>query len=297
MEGKNQDTEFASPARRAIFLTIIGISCALLIGMLIYMQLVRGAFYGQKSEAQGIKPLVIEPVRGAIYDRNGVLLVGSQPSFSIMVTPKEITPDAIEKLAEILDVRDSTGAVDTKYVTDRLAPYKGSFEQVKIWRDATPGMIGKIEEWHDRLPGVVYISESKRLYLANERISHALGYTKEITQKQLERDTTKYYTPGDGIGVAGLEGAYEDTLRGIKGYEFVAVNALGQRVNGINEGHKVLDAKDGYSLTLGVDSKLQEYAEQLMANERGAIVAIDPQNGDVLAITSKPDYDLNDFNG
>jgi len=290
MEGKNQDTEFASKVRRDIFLSIVGVMTAVLIGMLVYMQIIRGSFYGQKSEAQGIKPMVIEPVRGAVYDRNGVLLVGSQPSFNVVVTPREITPDAISRLAEILEV-------DTIYISERLAPYKGSFEQVKIWRDATTGMIGKIEEWHDRLPGVVTNFESKRLYVNGLRLTHTLGYTKEIAQKQLEKDTTKYYAPGDAIGVTGLEGSYEDSLRGVKGYEFIAVNALGQRVNGINEGHKVLDAKDGYSLSLGIDAKLQEYAEELMSDKRGAVVAIDPQNGDVLAMTSKPDYDLNDFNG
>src|SRR5579872_2599860 len=290
MEGKNQDTGFASVLRRDIFLVLVALVVAALIGMLVYMQLIRGSFYGQKSEAQGIKPMPREPVRGAIYDRNGVLLVGSQPAFSIMVTPRETTPDAIAKLATILEV-------DTSYITERLAPYKGSFQEVKVWRDATPGMIGKIEEWHDRLPGIIYIPEAKRLYMAAARMSHMLGYTKEIAQKQLEKDTTKYYSPGDAIGVAGVEGTYEDSLRGVKGYEFVAVNALGQRVNRINEGKNDLDAKDGYSLILGVDSKLQDYAEELMKGKRGAVVAVDPQDGDVLTMASEPDYDLNNFNG
>jgi len=290
MEGKNQDSEFASPVRRDIFLVIISFITVALIGMLVYMQLIRGSFYGQKSEAQGIKAMPREPVRGALYDRNGILLVGSQPGFSIMVTPREITPDAIARLATII-------GEDTGYINERLRPYKGSFQQVKIWRDATPGMIGKIEEWHDRLPGVVYVFEGKRMYLTDARLSHVLGYTKEISEKQLEKDTTKYYTPGDAIGVAGVEGTYEDSLRGVKGYEFVAVNAYGQRVNSINSGRNDVDAKDGYSLTLGIDSKLQAYAEELMKGKRGAVVAVDPQNGDVLTMTSEPDYDLNNFNG
>lgn len=292
MSERYQDSEFGSEFRRNIFFTLIAIAAAGLIMRLVYMQFVRGSFYGAKSEAQGIKRIVREPVRGAVYDRNDSLIVGNQPAFSIMVTPREITPDAIGKLASILDV-------DTSYILERLAPVKDHFQPVKIWRDATPDIIGKIEEWHDRLPGVIYSYDAKRMYMTGARMTHLLGYTKEISQRQLDKDTTKYYTPGDAVGVAGLEGSYEDSLRGVKGYEFVAVNAYGQRVSRINEGRNDLDAQDGYALKLGLDAKLQTYAEELMKADKrtGAIVAIDPQNGDVLTYLSQPDFDLESFSG
>ncbi len=290
MDSKFQDSEFGSELRRNIFFVLIFVALGALGARLAYMQFIRGSFYGAKSEAQGIKRMVREPVRGPVYDRNGILIVGNQPGFSIIITPREITRDAIGRLAQILEV-------DTSYITDRLAPVKDHFQPVKIWRDATPEMIGKIEEWHDRLPGVTYTYEAKRMYMTSARLSHLLGYTKEITQRQLERDTTHYYTPGDGIGVTGIEGSYEDSLRGVKGYEFVAVNAYGQRVSRVNEGRNDIDAQDGYSLTLGLDAKLQEYAEALMQGKRGAVVAIDPTNGDILTFLSAPDFDLNDFGG
>jgi penicillin-binding protein 2 len=290
MESKFQDSEFGSELRRKIFFVLIAATLGGLGLRLAYMQFIRGSFYGARSEAQGIKRMVREPVRGAMYDRNGVLIVGNQPGFSVIITPREITKDAISKLAQILEI-------DTTYITERLAPVKDHFQPVKIWRDATPEIVGKIEEWHDRLPGVTYAYESKRMYMTGARLSHLLGYTKEITTKQLDRDTTHYYTPGDGIGVTGIEGSYEDSLRGVKGYEFVAVNAYGQRVSRVNEGRNDIDAQDGYALTLGLDANLQEYAEQLMKGKRGSVVAIDPANGDILAYLSVPDFDLNDFSG
>ncbi len=293
------DHEFASPVRRRTIAIIIGIIFAGFIFRFAQLQLWEGNELRGAASAQGIKRIVRIPVRGALYDRKGRVVAASIPSYTVLVTPQDFNPFrrmSLPLLAKIL-------GVDTSYIIIRLKQ-AGSyihFQPVKVWSDADARVIAQIEEHHDDLPGVDISYESKRQYVAPIRAAHLLGYTKEISEKMLddvsETADSDYYNPGDVIGTTGLERFHEKDLRGVKGYEYVAVDAKGQRQARFKEGSADINAVDGESIQLGMDIDLQEYAEQLLGTQNGAIVALDPNNGEILSFVSKPDYDLDIFSG
>ncbi len=291
--------EFASPTRSRL---LAGLIIAVFAGFLVrfvQLQLVEGTALSSAAVDQGLKKIERIPVRGALYDRRGRVIAASIPSYSVAITPQDFTPyrnAAMPVLADIL-------GIDTNYISAKLkaAGYFKRFQPIKIWRDADARIIAAVEENQDKLPGVDIIVESKRQYIAPIRASHLLGYTKEISQHLLDKlDETAdsdYYHPGDVVGTAGLEEVHEKELRGIKGYEFVAVDARGQKQSRLNEGRTDVNSVDGDNIQLGMDIDVQEYAEQLLDPYRGAIVALDPNNGDILALVSKPDFDLDLFSG
>jgi penicillin-binding protein 2 len=135
----------------------------------------------------------------------------------------------------------------------------------------------------------------RRLHRGPARLAHVLGYVREVGPQHLER-MGDYYRPGSPIGYTGVEATYEPFLRGEKGYRFVVVNALGQPVAAFRERRYDVPARKGFDLYLSIDARLQAIAEQLLEGHRGAIVALDPQTGEVLALVSKPDYDPEPLN-
>ena len=178
----------------------------------------------------------------------------------------------------------------------RLGETYSRFAPVKIKRDIDFRELSSLEENRDRLPGVDFQVESKRLYATPAHATHILGYTKEISESQI-KSFGGDYTQGDVVGSSGLEGGYEHSLRGEKGAEFSTVNVRGQVVGGFESGKLDVQAVDGKDLILTMDFGLQAFAESLMIGRRGAVVAIDPRNGELLAMVSVPDYDLSVFSG
>jgi penicillin-binding protein 2 len=293
------DREFASPVRRRLFIVLIALVFIGFIIRFVQLQLLQGSELGGAANAQGIKKIIRIPVRGAIYDRNGKIIAASIPSYTVSLTPQDFLPykeEALPLLAKILDV-------DTSYILNKIQLNAGyaSFQPIKLWSDADTKLIAALEERAAELPGIDVYFESKRRYVAPIRASHILGYIKEISDKAIKRyaetDDSTYYRPGDLVGTSGLEAYHERELRGIKGYEYVAVDAKGQKQARFKEGKADVNAVDGASIQLGLDIDLQVYAEQLLDVHRGAIVAIDPNNGDILAFASKPDFDLDIFSG
>lgn len=284
------DRSFGSNTRKRAFLVFTALVFLTFIGRLVQLQVIEGSAYRSRSEAQGIKQIVREPIRGAIYDRNGHAIVANIPSYSVLVTPNKITPETKVTLARIL-------ATDTATINEKIKQYKiNNFSPVRIWRDIDRQAWVLLNEWHTELTGVDIVEESKRAYAGDIRASHILGYTKEINKDEILR-LGDYYQAGDVIGKSGIEQAYEDHLRGEKGYEFVAVNNRGQRVNQFNDGKNDRTPSNGFDLYLSLDGGLQQYAEQLLQGYHGAVVAIDPTNGEVLAMVSAPDYDPKVFSG
>lgn len=281
--------EFGSPSRRNIFLALFLLIGVAYTARLVQLQIIEGSDYRLKSETQAIKQIVVEPVRGSMYDRNGKLIVNNAPSFTIQLTPKDFRKEALPALATVLGITE-------KEIQDKIAKAPSRFTPVKIFRDADFSVIAAIEENRAMFPGVDIVAESKRIYNFTGNSAHLLGYTKEINERQLET-RGDYYRQGDILGATGLEAAYEEFLRGQKGVEFAAVNSIGQRVARFNDGKSDINAEDGFDLQLGVDIELQDYIEELMKDYRGAVVAIDPSNGELLALVSKPDYDLRLFSG
>lgn len=282
--------EFASASRERIFRVIIILFAVLFIGRLSYLQIIRGSFYRQESETQAIKKIIVEPFRGSMFDHNGELLVHNEPSFSIRITLGDFRLDRIPLLASILNI-------DTSEITSMIEKYEkfSKFEPIKIMRDVDFQTIALLEEYNDLLPGVDVSIESKRLYKFEGNMAHLMGYTKEISREQLTQ--MKYYKPGDVIGQSGLEATYDEILRGTKGINFIAVNRSGEKVSRFDDGKSDLPVSNGFDLVLTIDKFLQESTEKMLDGKRAAAIAIDPSNGEVLAMVSKPDYDLRAFSG
>ena len=270
---------------------IVTLIFLLYLGRLYQLQLIYRDEYGKKSEENSIRTIPREPVRGTIFDRNGTLVVDNRPAFSVTIMPFEFDRKNINYLAQLL-------SLDPEFVSDRLK--KGEtysrFAPIKIKRDIDFKTLAALEENRSRLPGVDYEVESKRFYTTNAHASHVLGYTKEISEAQI-KILGEDYAPGDVVGSSGLEADYETTLRGKKGAELTVVNVRGQVIGRFEGGKNDVQAVQGDNLLLSMDFGLQAFAESLMTGRRGAVVAVDPNDGGVLALVSMPDYDLSLFSG
>ncbi|MBI2794121.1 MAG: penicillin-binding protein 2 [Ignavibacteria bacterium] len=293
MRAATTDKEFGSSKRQRIFQYVILAVAAVFILRLGWMQIIQGGAYRLKAEAQAIKQVKVEPFRGMMFDRNGRAIVQNAPGFSITITPYEFTDSAAKLLSALLDVPDSLiwDEVHRAAVFNRFNPSKISYG-----RDIDYAVLSFIEERRDELPGVDIIIDSKRLYAFDGNASHLLGYTREVSEWHL-KNLGDSYDPGDITGQTGLEKAYEQSIRGQKGFQFIAVNNKGRRVAKFNDGKSDIEAKEGNDLYLGLDTDLQELAEKLIAPHNGGVVALDPSNGEILCYVSSPDYDLRQFSG
>lgn len=260
---------------------------------LAHLQIIQGARFRLKAEAQAIKQLKIEPFRGNIIDRNGRYIVQNAPGFTVTVVPYEFTGEACALLAHILGT-DSAAIMDEVVKAARYNKFAAA--KIGLGKDIAFDAIGKIEELRDELPGVDVVIDPKRLYSFDGNAAHLLGYTREVSEWHLS-NLGSYYDPGDITGQTGLEKSYEVHIRGQKGYSFVAVNKNGQRVARFNEGLSDLPAREGFDLYLGLDAGLQELGEKLLDGRRGGIVGIDPRNGEIMVFISKPDFNLRNFTG
>ncbi len=281
---------FASGSRKIVFRVLIILISLIFIGRLAHLQILKGIDYQVVSEAQAIKKVSTEPNRGHIYDRFGNLIVHNEPSFTVTLTEKDFNTKSLPLLESILKI-DSAEIYQILNKFD----YYTEFTPVSIYRDATREQVARIEEFSDYLHGVEVKIESKRLYEGSATMTHILGYVREISSEQLEK--TPYRKPGDLIGQTGLEKTYDNFIRGKEGTKFVAVNNFGQQVASFDDGNQDIPPNNGFDLYLTLDLKLQSLAESLLEGKRGAIVAMDPNSGEILALASKPDYDLSKFSG
>ena len=276
--------------RRTLSLVVL-LVFFLFLGRLYQLQLIYEDEYGRRSEENIVRVISTEPVRGYLYDRTGTRVVDNRPAFTVTIMPFEFNGEAAPRLARLV-------SLDLEVLHERLE--KGEmysrFAPVKIKRDVDFRSLSALAEQRDRFPGVGYQSESKRFYPTHTRATHILGYTKEITEQQLQM-LGKDYAQGDVVGSTGLEAQYEKALRGKKGHHYSTVNAYGQVIGRFDDGNLDVLPKEGKDLILTMDFGLQALAESLMANRRGALVALDPRDGGILALVSIPDYDLSLFSG
>jgi len=277
--------------RRSFFYGIVSLVALVYFFRLIQLQVVYEDEYGKRSDENSLRAVVRNPLRGYIYDRHGTLIVDNRPSYTVTVTPAEFDVSQLPYLAEIL-------RLDTAVIAARI--HKGMaanrFAPARIARDVDFQTLAFLEEHRERLPGVEYLVESKRFYPTKARAAHLFGYTTEVSDAQVQSMPDEYKS-GDLIGATGLESKYERFLRGKKGYGFITVNARGESQGQYNGGASDIPVKEGDDLYLNLDANLQAVAESLMSDKRGAVVAIDPSTGGVLAIVSKPDYDLSLLGG
>lgn len=279
-----------SPQLRTSIISILTIVVFITLGFRLYqIQIIETEKYQETSERNAIKEKVIEPYRGIFYDRNWKVLVDNQPGFTLRITPYYFDTSLIPILESYFKLKPGY----IKYVLRANRTFS-PFIPIRIQRGLTFEQISWLEENKEFLSGVDYIIDMQRSYPAGIRGSHLFGYCKEISRKELEQKR-EFYIMGDFVGHNGLEKYYEDYLRGVKGKQFVYVDSRGREVGPVNEGKNDIKPISGYNAQLSIDADLQKLAEELLEGQSGAIVAIDPNNGEILTLVSKPDFDLSNF--
>ena len=280
---------FGSIKRKTIIYIIIITSAVILYGRLFQMQILHRVDYEMKSSDNSIKSLELEPLRGIMYDRNYKVLVSNIPAYTLRITPAYYDTSLNKIIETVIDA-------DPGFIKDLLYKNRGysKYLAIKVRREINFKTVAWLEENSEHLPGVDYIIEMQRYYPAGIMASHSFGYTKEISPDQLEKEK-ETYNLGDYVGHNGLEKTYENLLRGAKGYLYVLVDSrrkqIGRYLNGVDD---ILPVK-GNDLVLGMEASTQQVAEEEFIGKRGALVAIDPTSGEIIAMVSSPDYDLNQF--
>ena len=260
----------------------------ILFARLFYLQVVEGREYRRLSEINSIRLHDIDAPRGLIFDRQGQMLVDNRPSFDLHIILKDAKPldDTLDRLSRI------TG-LPTEDLEDRIRANRkrGGYTPILLREDIGRDLLAAIEVHKYDLPGVIVNISPRRHYLQVDRAAHLLGYMGEISQNELQNLDGSGLKSGDFIGKYGIEKTYENLLRGRRGGQQVEVNATGQVVRVINS----VEAKPGQNIVLTIDHDAQVAAENALAGWAGAVVAIDPNNGEVIAMASSPTFDPNMF--
>ncbi|NIR51178.1 penicillin-binding protein 2 [candidate division KSB1 bacterium] len=273
-----------------LFYRILTISIFVILAIrFAQLQLFNWDQYFRESEKNRIREVILESPRGMVYDRNGEILIDNRPAYSVSVVPYEFlqADSSVTLLSSILD--QSPNAIKSK-----INKEASRFRPVKIKRQISFATLSHIEEFRLDLPGVFYSIESKRFYPAGIRAPHLFGYLGEIDSKELKYRKDSGYRMGDLIGKKGLELQYEKYLRGEPGVKYVEVDALGREIRVLEE-LSTESPTPGENLYLTLDANLQRHLEGAMDGKRGAAVVLDPRNGEILAMVSKPDYDPKTF--
>ncbi len=284
---KNSDIGWHKKRVGKALILILAAFSALII-RLFYLQVIKGEKFEELSRNNRIRLRQIPPFRGLIYDSNGKLLVDNRPSFDISIIPKDAAPlnRTLENLARYINIPADP-------LIEKIRKKKGiaSYKPIVLKTDIDRDMLAAIEVNKFNLPGVVLSVSLKRDYIYEDCAAHFIGYLGEIGGAKLKDKKYSDFRPGDFIGKFGVEKKYENFLRGKRGGRQIEVNAKGQMIKVLN----TVDAKLGSSLYLTIDLPLQLKAEELLKDKAGAIVAIDPNTGEILAIASSPAFNQNDF--
>jgi penicillin-binding protein 2 len=263
-----------------------------LFARFVYLQVIQHEYYRTRAEENRISLIPVIPNRGIIFDRNGMVMARNYSAFTLEITPAKTDglEQTIDRLAEIVEIQ----AKDRKRFK-RLLEEGKNFESIPIRTRLSDEEVARFAANRYRFPGVEVKARLFRQYPMGSLASHALGYIGRINTKDLEwideSEQTANYKGTDHVGKTGIEQHYEFELHGTTGYEQVEVDASGQAVRVLSRTAPI----PGNNLNLTLDSKLQEIAEQAFGNRRGALVAIDPNTGGVLALVSSPTFDPNLF--
>jgi penicillin-binding protein 2 len=292
-ELKNPERELSHFRRRLmVAAALIVLGFAGLVGRFVYLQLFQHQHYQTLAESNRIAIVPIVPNRGVITDRNGVVLAQSYSAYTLEVTPSRVKnlDETIDELGKLVDIQQR----DRKRFR-RLLEETKNFESLPLRTRLSDEEVARFAVNRYRFPGVEIKARLFRHYPFGEIASHVIGYIGRINDRDVERidewDETANYKGSDYIGKVGLELSYERELHGTTGVEEVEVDAGGRAVRTLSR----TAPTSGNNLRLSLDIKLQQAIEAAFGNRRGALVAIDPANGEVLAFVSKPGFDPNLF--
>ena len=276
--------------RPAVIILVIFLISAVLLIKLFLIQVVDDSFL-KKAERNAIQRVVDHPYRGLIYDRNGKLLVYNNPIFDLMVVPKEFKIGDTTRFCQLFKIEKEKliEAYNAAKTYSRVKPSP-------LIKQISTTDFARIQDFLVDYPGLFIMTRSVRSY-PNATAPHALGYIGEISAGQLEKDSAKYYSQGDYVGLSGLERFYESELRGKKGVKYKMVNVRGIDKGPFKDGEYDTASVAGKNLTSTIDMDLQLYGEMLMAGKKGSVVAIEPKSGEILAMISAPFYDPNSLTG
>ncbi|HMM81362.1 MAG TPA: penicillin-binding protein 2 [Pyrinomonadaceae bacterium] len=282
-------------ARVGAIQVIAFVLLALLGARLYYLQIVNGEYYSDRAENQRIRLIPIPAPRGAIFDRKGRILVDSRPIYNVV-----ISNDGLKHASATDKVVDYSSGLrlEPQFVTERLSVLKkqNEFESLVLKENATIEDIAWVEAHSLEFPELRVELQPQRHYPLGQTLAHVLGYVGEISPKQLESDVYKEkgFRPGDIIGKGGLEQYYDEYLRGRPGYKKVIVDSRGR----VQSELETVPPQSGQDLVTTIDLDLQMTAEDQLAKsvtKRGVVVAMDPNNGEILAMASAPSFDPNIF--
>jgi penicillin-binding protein 2 len=297
MLSSNQ-TRLLRESRFTLLAACVAIGFGLVVIGLLRLQVVQHDQYVELAKENRVRLEVLRAPRGAIYDRHGELLADSAPSFNVVFRPfpsESVASVRLTMSPRYIAHLSALAEMDSAEVRRRVALANQSGQTAMLRHNAPPPIVAGVEEWRSELPGLEVQIEPLRHYPNGTLASHLLGYAGEINDVEMDSLQQDGYRPGDLIGRTGVERRYEDILRGRDGAEFVVVNAMGKRVSSLNEGPP-LPPVAGHSLTLTIDLKVQRALEEAMKGvERGGAVAIDPRDGGVLGMVSRPAYNPNEF--
>ncbi|GAA4240759.1 MULTISPECIES: penicillin-binding protein 2 [Winogradskyella] len=273
--------------RKLLLLTTVILVGLVFIARLFYLQVYNSSAYNI-FEDTAIRKEYNYPKRGYVYDRNGKLLVANQPSYDVMVIPREVKPlDSLElnEFCELLKITREEYDKKLKRATNYSPRLSSPFVQQLSKKD-----YAVLQEKMRKFEGFYIQKRSLRSYQTNIG-ANVLGDLGEVNRQTIKNQP--YYVLGDLIGKQGVEKTYEEVLRGVKGIKFIQKDRFNKNIGPFKEGALDTLPQPGKDITITIDSELQAYGELLMKNKRGGIVAIDPQSGEILAMVTGPSYNPN----
>jgi len=293
-EFKNTAHELRLFRLRLLAMSVLVLVCfGLLLARFLWLQVVRHDAYAAQAEENRISVVPIVPNRGLIMDRNGVVLARNYSAYTLEITPSKIKTnidDLIDELGTLVEIQPR----DRRRFR-RLQEESKNFESVPIRTRLTDEEVAKFTAQRYRFPGVEVQARLFRQYPYGKTAAHVIGYIGRISQRDAERiadsDDEANYNGTDYIGKEGLEKSYESQLHGTTGYEEVEISASGRAVRSLSR----TPATPGKNLILSIDIELQKVVEEAFGDQKGALVAINPATGDILAYVSQPSYDPNLF--
>ena len=252
------------------------------------LQVMQSDLYAQLAEKNRIRNVPILAPRGKILDRQGRIIVDNYPSYSAL-----LLRDSTRDLNADADVIAQGLHLDAKEVRDRIRKFTSmpQYQPIFLKDDITPDELAFIEAHKNELPELDTIMAHRRLYPRNGFMAHLVGYVGEVTETMLNQPQFEFYNPGDVVGVSGVEKQYNQILMGQNGSRRALVDSRGKEMGRLDE----TPAIPGKQLKLTIDIDLQIAAEEALAGKNGAMVAMDPRNGEILAMVSRPTFDPNDF--
>src|ERR1700685_1156854 len=276
--------------RTVVCAVIMGLATLALVARLFVLQVTKHDYYSDLSQGNRVRTEPIPATRGLILDRNGELLAGNQPAYQLELVPEEV-PDLNSSLRALvkLDLIDQDSVDELRRIIKSRRP----FDSVPVRLRMSDEDVARFAVHRFEFPGLDIKTRQTRFYPNGSLAVHALGYVGAISEQDLKHIDRAAYAGTSLIGKLGVESTYETRLHGTNGYHEVLVNAQGRSVDRQGAFVPILHTKGptaGDDLLLSIDLKVQRVAENALAGHRGAVVALDPNTGDVIALVSLPGF-------